>query len=117
MADIQRFFTEFDAVWSLPHDGDTTGLPSGDDLVEHIWITINNSANKEEAQHFVCQKLVQVLLSTKSDAARHVYAGFLAQLQLASVKSAQDAVDWFLSTEDKVCTVKALYKEIVLTEQ
>lgn len=102
MADIERFFTEFDTVWSLAHEGDVSGLPSGDDLIEHIWITINNSANKEESQHFVCQKLVQVLLSTKSDAARHVYAGFLAQLQLASVKSAQDAVDWFLATEDKV---------------
>ncbi|KIM32540.1 hypothetical protein M408DRAFT_316396, partial [Serendipita vermifera MAFF 305830] len=101
MAEIERFFGEFDAVWSLGHDGDVSGLPSGDDLIEHIWITINNSVNKEEAQHFVCQKLVQVLLSTKSDAARRVYAGFLAQLQMASVKSAQDAVDWFLATEDK----------------
>lgn len=98
---IERYFSEFDAVWNMARDGDTNGLPSGEDLIEQIWITINNSEIKEEAQHFVCQKLVQVLLSTKSDAARHVYAGFLAQLQLAGVKSAQDAVEWFLATEDK----------------
>lgn len=115
MADIERFFSEFDAVWSLGHDGDVSGLPSGDDLIEHIWITINNSVNKEEAQHFVCQKLVQVLLSTKSDAARRVYASFLAQLQMASVKSAQDAVDWFLATEDKVCAQLQLGTNLMLT--
>lgn len=98
---IGRYFVEFDAAWTHAREGDTSGIPSGEDLIEQIWITINNSTSKEEAQHFVCQKLVQVLLTTKSDAARHIYAGFLAQLQIASVKSAHDAVDWFLATEDK----------------
>ncbi|KAG8817898.1 hypothetical protein FRC17_011048 [Serendipita sp. 399] len=101
LAAIERYFSEFDAVWTMAREGDTSGLPTGEDLIEQIWITINNSEIKEESQHFVCQKLVQVLLSTKSDAARRVYAQFLAQLQIASVKSAQDAVDWFLATEDK----------------
>lgn len=97
---IDRYFTEFDDIWSVAREGES--MPSGEDLVEHVWVAVNNSANKEESQHFVCQKLVQVLLSTKSDAARHVYASFLSQLQMAAVKSAQDAVDWFLATEDKV---------------
>ncbi|KAG8755159.1 hypothetical protein FRC14_004305 [Serendipita sp. 396] len=101
LAAIERYFSDFDAVWTMARESDTGGLPTGEDLIEQIWITINNSEIKEESQHFVCQKLVQVLLSTKSDSARRVYAGFLAQLQLASVKSAQDAVDWFLATEDK----------------
>lgn len=97
---IDHYFVEFDEIWSTAREGE--GMPSGEDLVEHVWVAVNNSANKEEAQHFVCQKLVQVLLSTKNDAARRIYATFLSQLQMAQVKSAQDAVDWFLATEDQV---------------
>lgn len=102
MEAIEALFYKFDTIWSNIREGDTAGVPSGEDLIEQIWITVNHSAIKEEAQHFVCQKLVQVLLSTKSDAARRVYAGFLAQLQMAGVKSAQDAVEWFFGTEDQV---------------
>lgn len=101
---IERYFIDFEGFWVNVHEGmDTSGIPNGEDLMEQVYIALNQSEEQDRGQHFVCQKLVQGLLSTKSEVPRQAYAVFLRQLQAAGIKSAMEAVDWFITAEDKVC--------------
>lgn len=79
------------------------GWPTMEDLFEQIH-HINISAEEpDRVQLYVCQKLVQALLSTKHEGPRQVYADILRLLSThQNVKTAADAIDWFVHGEDVV---------------
>jgi CCR4-NOT transcription complex subunit 1 len=81
------------------------------DQIHHI----NMSAEEpDRVQLYVCQKLVQALLSTKHEAPRQVYADILRFLSShQNVKTAADAIDWFVHGEDAVCPVFKFFKKVV----
>lgn len=80
------------------------GWPTMEDLFEQIHHFNVSAEEPDRVQLYVCQKLVQALLSTKHEGPRQVYADILRFLSThQSVKTAADAIDWFVHGEDAVC--------------